>query len=351
MWRWTPARCRARSCSRQREALHALGSSGDRPPLALASTDPAGVRPGARRRPGEAAELTARGGLGDFGWLLQPVAAGPRALGPALETRPRGCLMPGPGRCPADARRDARTALPKRTGTHARSHPMTDHDGDDGRHRRRGGEHRHGAQHRPAAPLHARRAAAAPRPRRRAHPARRAGHRLYAPRRREALRGARLPPDRHARQPPRLAVGVLQRAGRRHGRRADARHGGPRARRVDPYAARRAEPGPQPSDVPRLVPARTGRYHPGLPRLPGARGAPDRDGGDLRRPDALHVQPGRRPQGGPAGGLAGPRPARRRRGPLPDGRLRQSGPRQRDLPGPHPRGRASSRRRRCTRTA
>ena len=31
------------------------------------------------------------------------------------------------------------------------------------------------------------------------------------------------------------------------------------------------------------------------------------DGGDLRRPDALHVQPGRRPQGGPAGRLARPR--------------------------------------------
>ena len=33
---------------------------------------------------------------------------------------------------------------------------------------------------------------------------------------------------------------------------------------------------------------------------------PGGDGGDLRRPDALHVQPGRRPQGGPAGGLARP---------------------------------------------
>ena len=38
------------------------------------------------------------------------------------------------------------------------------------------------------------------------------------------------------------------------------------------------------------------------------------DGGDLRRPDALHVQPGRRPQGGPAGRLAGPGRRRRRRG-------------------------------------
>ncbi len=56
----------------QREALHALGLSGARPPLALASTDPAGyVR--ALADAGAAAELTAPGGLGDFGWLLRPV--------------------------------------------------------------------------------------------------------------------------------------------------------------------------------------------------------------------------------------------------------------------------------------
>ncbi|WP_416981567.1 SAM-dependent methyltransferase [Streptomyces sp. T028] len=56
----------------QRAALHALGLTGARPPLALASTDPAAyVR--ALAGAGEAAELTAPGGLGDFGWLLQPV--------------------------------------------------------------------------------------------------------------------------------------------------------------------------------------------------------------------------------------------------------------------------------------
>ncbi|MZD09899.1 hypothetical protein GTW43_33180 [Streptomyces sp. SID5785] len=56
----------------QRDALHALGVGGDRPPLSLASRDPAAyVR--ALARAGEAAELTARGGLGDFGWLLEPV--------------------------------------------------------------------------------------------------------------------------------------------------------------------------------------------------------------------------------------------------------------------------------------
>lgn len=57
---------------RQRDALRALGIAGARPPLALASTRPAEyVR--ALARAGEAAELTAAGGLGDFGWLLQPV--------------------------------------------------------------------------------------------------------------------------------------------------------------------------------------------------------------------------------------------------------------------------------------
>ncbi|MFF4471934.1 SAM-dependent methyltransferase [Streptomyces sp. NPDC001599] len=56
----------------QREALHALGVTGARPPLALASTDPAAyVR--ALASASQAAELTARGGLGDFWWLLQPV--------------------------------------------------------------------------------------------------------------------------------------------------------------------------------------------------------------------------------------------------------------------------------------
>ncbi|MES4889191.1 SAM-dependent methyltransferase [Streptomyces sp. NPDC096012] len=56
----------------QRAALRALGITGARPPLALASTDPtAYVR--ALASAGEAAELTAPAGLGDFGWLLQPV--------------------------------------------------------------------------------------------------------------------------------------------------------------------------------------------------------------------------------------------------------------------------------------
>ncbi|MFI8305200.1 SAM-dependent methyltransferase [Streptomyces sp. NPDC085927] len=56
----------------QRAALRALGLTGSRPPLTLASTDPAGyVR--ALAAASEAAELVAPGGLGGFGWLLQPV--------------------------------------------------------------------------------------------------------------------------------------------------------------------------------------------------------------------------------------------------------------------------------------
>ncbi|MFJ5920894.1 SAM-dependent methyltransferase [Streptomyces ardesiacus] len=58
----------------QRDALRALGVTGARPPLALASTDPARyVR--ALADASQAAELTAPGGLGDFVWLLQPVGA------------------------------------------------------------------------------------------------------------------------------------------------------------------------------------------------------------------------------------------------------------------------------------
>lgn len=56
----------------QREALHALGVHGARPPLALASSDPAGYLR-ALGAAGEAAELTASAGLGGFGWLLQAV--------------------------------------------------------------------------------------------------------------------------------------------------------------------------------------------------------------------------------------------------------------------------------------
>ncbi|MEU9174225.1 SAM-dependent methyltransferase [Streptomyces sp. NPDC048420] len=56
----------------QRDALRALGIAGARPPLSLASAQPVQyVR--ALARAGEAAELTAPGGFGDFGWLFQPV--------------------------------------------------------------------------------------------------------------------------------------------------------------------------------------------------------------------------------------------------------------------------------------
>ncbi|MEU3495455.1 SAM-dependent methyltransferase [Kitasatospora cineracea] len=56
----------------QREALRALGVSGARPPLALASSDPAAYLR-ALSGAGEAAELTDPGGLGAFHWLVQAV--------------------------------------------------------------------------------------------------------------------------------------------------------------------------------------------------------------------------------------------------------------------------------------
>ncbi|MGK5630679.1 SAM-dependent methyltransferase [Streptomyces sp. URMC 123] len=72
----------------QREALRALGVSGRRPPLSLASSDPAGyVR--ALSGAGVAAELVDPAGLGAFGWLCQGVGLRPdalfRAQGPAHE--------------------------------------------------------------------------------------------------------------------------------------------------------------------------------------------------------------------------------------------------------------------------
>ncbi|MFI9827851.1 SAM-dependent methyltransferase [Streptomyces sp. NPDC051913] len=67
----------------QRAVLRALAITGARPPLALATTQPAAyVR--ALASAGEAAELTAPGGLGDFGWLLQPVGIEHARLGGLL---------------------------------------------------------------------------------------------------------------------------------------------------------------------------------------------------------------------------------------------------------------------------
>lgn len=63
----------------QREALSALGVSGGRPPLSLASTDPAGyVR--ALAAAGEASALTSPEGLGAFTWALTPVGGVPGCL-------------------------------------------------------------------------------------------------------------------------------------------------------------------------------------------------------------------------------------------------------------------------------
>lgn len=57
---------------RQRDALRALGVSGARPPLEDATSDPAGYLR-ALSTAGEATELTAAGGLGDFFWVVADV--------------------------------------------------------------------------------------------------------------------------------------------------------------------------------------------------------------------------------------------------------------------------------------
>jgi SAM-dependent MidA family methyltransferase len=54
---------------RQRDALARLGVDGTRPPLELAHTDPPAYL-GALGRAAEAAELRARGGWGDFWWIV-----------------------------------------------------------------------------------------------------------------------------------------------------------------------------------------------------------------------------------------------------------------------------------------
>ncbi|MFE6778739.1 SAM-dependent methyltransferase [Streptomyces sp. NPDC057702] len=69
----------------QRQALRALGVSGRRPPLTLASTDPTGYLR-ALGAAGEAAELTDPAGLGGFRWLCQPV--GPLDVGDLLPNAP-----------------------------------------------------------------------------------------------------------------------------------------------------------------------------------------------------------------------------------------------------------------------
>ncbi|MEU1686081.1 SAM-dependent methyltransferase [Micromonospora sp. NPDC005707] len=69
------ARC-AYTLVSQREGLRELGADGGRPPLSLASRDPAGyVR--ALAAASAVAELTDPAGLGGHWWLLQPVDVGP----------------------------------------------------------------------------------------------------------------------------------------------------------------------------------------------------------------------------------------------------------------------------------
>ncbi|MGY0006699.1 SAM-dependent methyltransferase, partial [Micromonospora sp. I033] len=65
------ARC-AYTLVSQREGLRALGADGGRPPLSLASRDPAGYLR-ALAAASAVAELTDPAGLGGHWWLLQPV--------------------------------------------------------------------------------------------------------------------------------------------------------------------------------------------------------------------------------------------------------------------------------------
>ncbi|MFI7213672.1 SAM-dependent methyltransferase [Micromonospora maritima] len=71
------ARC-AYSLVSQREALRALGADGGRPPLSLASRDPAGYLR-ALAAASAVAELTDPAGLGGHWWLRQPVGVAPEA--------------------------------------------------------------------------------------------------------------------------------------------------------------------------------------------------------------------------------------------------------------------------------
>jgi SAM-dependent MidA family methyltransferase len=64
----------------QGAALRALGVHGGRPPLDLASSDPAAYVRGLSAA-GEAAELTDPGGLGAFSWLIQPVGGAANPFG------------------------------------------------------------------------------------------------------------------------------------------------------------------------------------------------------------------------------------------------------------------------------
>ncbi|GAA2758752.1 SAM-dependent methyltransferase [Actinopolymorpha rutila] len=88
----------------QRAALTALGVDGARPPLAMAGSDPVGYLR-ALSRAGEAAELVAPGGLGDFWWLAQAkfAPAGTRAGSRTVDLRqalgepdPPTALSPSP---------------------------------------------------------------------------------------------------------------------------------------------------------------------------------------------------------------------------------------------------------------
>jgi SAM-dependent MidA family methyltransferase len=77
----------------QRHALQALGVSGARPPLALATLDPGGYLQGLAQA-SEGAELIDPLGLGRFGWLVQ---ARETDLPQSILAADNPCAEPGPG--------------------------------------------------------------------------------------------------------------------------------------------------------------------------------------------------------------------------------------------------------------
>ena len=156
----------------------------------------------------------------------------------------------------------------------------------------------------PAAPGHARHAAPRRAPRRRARRRGRPGHRLHAPRLREAHRVPHVPADHHADQPHRLAVELRQR-GAVH-RRAPSSSWASRRRRAREYIRTiLTELSPHRHLLP--VPRRDGsagrRAHARVLRLPRPRARAQPHRGRDRRSLPPQLQPHRRPEGRPALGL------------------------------------------------
>ena len=224
--------------SRQREALRALGVDGGRPPLSLAATDPAGyVRALAAAR--RSAELTDPAGLGGHWWLLQPVGVDARRAhgtmtGMTTDAGDLRELTVGTGAGAGQLGTDMVLNIgPQHPSTHGVLRLKLVLDGE----RVVTAEPIVGYMHRGA-------------------------EKLFEVR---DYRQIIVLANRHD-----WLSAFCQRAGRGARRRAADGHGGAGAGRLAAHRAGRAEPGAQPPDVPRLVPAGDRRDHPGLLRVPRA---------------------------------------------------------------------------------